>query len=443
MTTMHLPLSDWVVRVTADTTGRMRRLETMPINDGRVNADARALVTFAAPGWQRRGLLPAEGGGADVALALGNGLTGVLYIELDDSGRPLMVDPEAVSLLGRLEDAWPDPVLTAADRTLLRNTPPEVRTFLLDRLRVEGQPAADLFHLLPWEQVERTLADLTLSLDTGRHIETANLGYWFAVAIPGLAGRLGQLDVAVEEADRRLLRQAAAGLCRALVTGDLARIPPRLHDPLSGLLRRLEARDPLLGLSITSLEARMPLRGGPDTAAPLAELSTELPPAMHGRMPHQQTRSVTHRLTRGPLVVTATVTAGSMLWISADLPLNDGSPADADIGMLTESYGVVVLPIALITATGTMVRWLPLAKNRNTLGGGFSMAAPAVQFRVDVSSPPIGADELLTLSPETLSSMIGTDPDLRAIWRRAVAALPTDHPVRVVVEAGPPDVGGR
>lgn len=311
MTGRHRPLSEWVAEVGLDPEDGTASWDPWAEpNLGDRNADARGEPRFRA-GW-RRVRIPLEWSGTRVGvlgLARPEPEAGApeAVVELTDAGVPLPVGEAAVAVVERLEDAWPDVRPEQRDLQILAGESPALRWALLERLSREGDPAAELFHILPWELVERLAADLVAAVEAGGGASGGLLMHWFSPTGSMFGAAMDEMNLWLRDhGPSGLAEHGGAALCEELARADLARFPGGARRALAALTERLGALDPALRQAAQAAADRLslagPAAGGTDAKA--VEAVTDwlrgLPPAGPGE----------HSAERGRVHVHLAVTAG-------------------------------------------------------------------------------------------------------------------------------------
>jgi hypothetical protein len=219
----HRPLSQWVARVQPGSA------VLGAVNDGDRRADARHLPTFSQ-GWHRRGY---NWNGLPV-LALCRAADSLAVVELDDYGKPIVASGEAITVITRIEEHWPQAdtgILMLAGESL------SLRYWLLQRLDAEGEPPDELFGVLPWQLVDRAAVAIRSALEPGEQIgELVEMRHWLTPAVRGVTGPMEQLDHGLRTGAPDIAERGAATLLRNLRDLPLARIPADSRRRLAALV---------------------------------------------------------------------------------------------------------------------------------------------------------------------------------------------------------------
>ena len=420
----HRPLSAWigVAELSADGTARLRY--PPEVNHGDERADARILPEFA-DGWQRRAITLDAG---SPALGLARPGSGEAVIELDNYARPVRVSQAAAAIISRAEDAWPDGPLSRADLAVLTGEDKAVGYLLADRLAAEGNPAPELFHVLPWGLVDELAGQVTAMLDgAAPPAAVIELGHWFGPAGSRFTAALEQLDEGLRDADPALSRVAATALCSRLLAIDPVRLPEPTRLALAGLAGRLNAADPYLTFTARRAAARLLPGASPAAASPI-RLRTWLTPAADSAT---GVRTLSQDEAREPFTVRLLVTAAGRAEITVSTPLPEGT----ERGVL-DAYGVILVPVR-VTGEGGSTRYLiALRAADDRLSGRLDLPLPAGRFvEADLDGPPVGAAEAAFLSPDEVQRSIRAvrTRSGRAPWRRLAELLPATSPLRALI----------
>lgn len=224
------PFSRWVARILPDET------QLGPVNYGDRRSDARYLELFTT-GWQRH----LAGWSGRTVLALRRTRDDQTVAELDEHGVPISTGPDALDVIGRLEDSWPR---TGLELLTLDREPLALRYWVLARLDAEGDPPDQVFSLLPWDLVDRTVDSLCSALAPGGAIgELVEMRHWLTPAVRGLTGPLEQLDHGLRTNRPRIARDGATTLLANLRDLPVSRIPAHTRDRLITLVDLLGQTD--------------------------------------------------------------------------------------------------------------------------------------------------------------------------------------------------------
>jgi hypothetical protein len=253
---VHRPLSTWVAVVPLAADGVAQWDPADDVNFGDERADARTLPELAAA-W-RRAAVPVSLGYQALGLVREPGAPVVL--ELDDLARPVRVTSAGADVIARIEDGWPGADVSPADAAVLAAEVPALRDLLLTRLVADGDPPPGLFHILPWDRVDRLAQDVTGMLSGAGPGELIELAHWFAAAGSRFTAALEQLDEGLRRGEAELVREAGAALCDRLLAVRVARLPDYTRQAMAALVGALASRDPSLALASDRVAAR--LRGG-------------------------------------------------------------------------------------------------------------------------------------------------------------------------------------
>ncbi|MCX5415518.1 hypothetical protein [Streptomyces sp. NBC_00059] len=421
--TDHRPLSIWTATapVPSATTGAPAWPRGAVVNDGDERADARRLPKFAH-GWQRRGV-PMEQGRQ--ALGLVHRSTGEAVVELDELAMPVPVTEAGLRVVTRIEEGWPDVTPSAADTEVLAGEQIEVRRLLLARLADEGRPPAELFHILPWHRVTRLADEIDALLHGGVPGEVIRLRHWFRSVGPRFTASLEQLDEGVRDDDPGLIRVAATSLCARLTGLEAARLPAHTRVSLAALVEVLAEGNRFLGHTAARVTGNLRGEGGSAPAAPRMDTVLLDAGASDG------IRRESQEFERAPFTVRVAVTSTGHVTVSAHTVLRPGEDR-----LLTEGYGVMLLPFRILAAEGSTRYWVVLEPSEGFIGGSLPLPVPTGDFvEADVDGPPIGVLEAASLGAEEVERSIaavdtGSYLDL---WERIADALPPSHPLRDVI----------
>ncbi|NEA23657.1 hypothetical protein [Actinomadura bangladeshensis] len=410
----HRPLSDWVTDVEAGPEGSASMSPYPLVNSGADNADARLLPRFAS-GWRRTLIDLGTGAGA---LGLVREGTREAVVELDEMCWPLTVTPDGTSVVRRIEENWPADALTAEDAAILADEEIPVRYYLIERLSREGRPAPELFHLLPWDLVDRLVEGL---LDDRPSSPRLRLRHWFRPVGTRFSVGLEQLDEGIRADDMELWRRGSTVLCARLIETDVARIPPGTRDRLARLMRLLGDRDPFLAFSAELTAHHL----GQAAVADQVErwLSSTLDVAAAGQGP---VRVRTDEFSWGPYEVNVTVVEGGWVTILVE----------AEVSAEGRGYGTVLLRIAVISEGRIRRTYLmPLLPMSFGVRGTLSkLRVPGGDFHLALASPPLGSADIAGLDAEELDrSVRAADENARQVWRALAERLPPEDPLHDVL----------
>jgi hypothetical protein len=422
----HRPLSEWVTVLPVSPDGRVRWDPGYEVNFGDERADARELGAFQR-GWQRRSVR--IDGGYD-ALALVNDPASAAVIELGDVATPIRITPDGANAIARLEEDWPHVIPSPADLAVLSREGTDVRYLLLARLEAEGRPESALFHILPWERVDRLAAEVSAVLDGGpppRQITF--LGHWFTPAGSRITAALEQLDQGLRDQDPVMARVAQTALCGRALEADVTRLPSVTRQALAGLIGRLAERDRFLAFSATAAARRLRNAGGTVAAQEARlRLDARLPAAADSAT---GIRRMTTEVVSDPFTVELAVTATGRTEVSVRAPL----PAE-QAEWLSQLYGVPLQPVDVVGARGPTRYLIPLSHSGGEVAGRLNVATPSTQtVEASLAGPPIGASEARYLTAADVQRSIRglrSRSDL-LLWDRIAATLPADHPLRSVI----------
>jgi hypothetical protein len=367
-----------------------------------------------------------DGGGRTYqALGLFQPESGETVVELDNYGIPLPADGRALELIGRIEEQWPQPVLAESDLGHLMEQLPETRYLLLARLAAEGSPAPELFHILPWSDVETVCGAVLDFLRGGPAVAAQELGHLFTPAVSGVTGPLEQLHLGLLEADADLVRFGSTALCHGAYLADVRRLPHSTARALADVITLVGSSNPFLNHIARVAAAR--LTGGSPFMF-VARHTRAL--AMHGSS--ADVRNESREFADGsPLsVVTQVNRAGTL-----NVAINYAVPADARREQLLESYATVFHQVMITTEEGEMRYWVPLEVRQHRLSGSMHLSAPT-RFDVQADLAPVGVRELRDVAPDDLRpSVWAADNAGKAVWLNAAAGLSKTHPIKVAVDA--------
>ena len=419
----HRPLSTWVVPVSLSVGATARWEPPRDVNYGDERADARALPAFAA-GWQRRA----------IALDIGYSSLGLVreapdeaVIEVDDLARPVRVTDRGARVISRMEDGWPDAPVSADDLAVLAGEEIEVRYVVMARLAAEGNPPPALFHILPWDLVDRLADQVTAMLSGAAPLQVIVLRHWFTPVGSRLTAALEQLDEGLRDQDAAIIRVAATALCARLLQVDPSRLPAPTRVALARLLTALRPVDSFLAFTAARAADRLTRDEDAGEPRPL-HVGTRLSSAADT---HEEIRAQSRDMLREPFTVRLTVTATGRaeITVSARLP-------DDQLPWVTDAYGVMLVPVKVTAATGSTRYLLPLRYLNGELSGRLNLAVPLGDFvEADLDGPPIGAAEASLLNVTEVERSIRALRSRSAweMWRQLEALLPRAHPLRAVI----------
>ena len=419
----HRPLSAWVAAVPLAPDGVARWDRADDVNFGDERADARALPELA--GAWRREAVPVSLG--YLALGLVPEFGRAVVLELDDLARPIRVTRAGADVIARIEDGWPGADVSPADATVLAGEEFAVRDLLLTRLVEDGDPPRELFHILPWHQVDRLSRNVTEMLGGAAPGELIELDHWFASAGSRFTAALEQLDEGLRDQDPALARVAATALCTRLLDVVPARLPGLTRTALARLVGSLGQADPFLGYCARRAAARLAPGAAAREARPI-RLDTRLAAAADTAV---GVRSESRDGAREPFAVQLVVTAAGRVEVVVSAPL----PLDLR-ALVDDAYTVMLLPVK-ITGEGVATRYLiPLLASGGRLVGRLDLPVPSGRFvAADIDGPPIGVAEAAFLSPGEVRRSIHGLRTLsgRALWNQIAELLPAGNPLRELI----------
>ncbi|MBO2459703.1 hypothetical protein [Actinomadura violacea] len=283
MSAVHRPLSEWVTEVALQRDGTGTWDPQAEPNSGDRARDARRDPRFEE-GWERRrivlesasgerhgvlGLVRAEPGPDGVEAAA----------ELTHAGAPVLVSEAGIAVVERLERQWPQVRQDPADLAVLAAEPVVLRWSLVGRLVEEGDPGPEMFHILPWELVERSSRGLIGAIDAGRGASGVLLMHWFAPTGSWFGGAMDQMSLWLRDAGAAgLAEHGGIALCEELADADLGRFPEPARRALAELTRRLAGLD--AGVRGVAQQATARLSGTPTApTAPAAPTAPGTPTA--------------------------------------------------------------------------------------------------------------------------------------------------------------------
>jgi hypothetical protein len=418
----HRPLSTWVSSVPLSAAGVAQWDRADDINFGDERTDARDLPRFAAD-WRRQAV-PVNLG--YTALGLVREPDAVAVLELDNLARPVPVTQAGADVIARVEDGWPDAVVSPADATVLGGEEIAVRHLLLTRLAAEGHPPPELFHILPWHLVDQLAQDVTAMLGGVGPGPLIELGHWFAPAGSRFTAALEQLDEGLRAGDAELTRVAGSALCTRLLEVSADRLPASTREALATLVTALPRRDPFLAFTAVRAAARLREVTAAVARPPRLEI---LLPAAAADAPG--IRRAIKDDEREPFALRLAVTSTSRTEVTLRAPVEPG------LGRwLEESYGVLLQPVTIRGSGGSVRCVIALGYADGEVYGSISVPSPRGRFvEADVDGVPIGAAEVRYLSPDEVERSIRSlrTQSARRLWRQLADRLPTGHPLRGVI----------
>ncbi|WP_034263954.1 hypothetical protein [Actinospica robiniae] len=365
-------------------------------------------------------------GRAYQALGLYAPESGETVVELDNYGAPLPADEQAVALIADIERQWPQPNLSESELAELADQASEIRYLLLSRLAHEGDPPPELFHILPWHDVESVCRSVVGLLRGDPPAPVRALGHLFTPAITQVTGPLEQLHLGLAEADQGLIRVGATALCQGLYLCDVRRLPPSTARAFVRALALIGEANPFLTHIATVTSARLTDTAAVFFSARLTREMTKFAASSGVRFESRQFADDSR------LRVTAQVNQAGTLSVAIDYAV----PADDLRAQLLASYEAAVFqPVRIITDEGAAWYWVALEVRARRLSGVMSLSAPE-RFTVQADLGPVGARELAEHTPEVLRpSLWAADNAGKSVWRTAAAALVDHHPVSMAVAA--------
>jgi hypothetical protein len=420
----HRPLSAWIAKAEPSAFGTVRWVSPAAINYGDERADARSLPEFD-DGWQRRAV--ALDGGY-LSLGLVRDTSGETVIELDNHARPVRVSAPAAALINRIEDSWPESPLTDADLVILAGEDKAVRYMLADRLADEGDPPPELFHILPWDLVDRLAGQVADILDGATPAPViTELGHWFTPVGSRFTAALEQLDEGLRDHDPLLARVAATALYSRLLEVKPGRLPQSTRLALARLAETLGQANPFLAFMTRRVIAW--LSPGDEMVEDRApRLSSDLPAAADT---DTGVRTESLDAAREPFTVQLIVTATGRAEVAVSAPLSDDLQSQ-----VSSSYGVMLLPVRVAGAASSTRYLIALRYADSRLSGRLDLPVPAGPFvEADIDGPPIGVTEAAFLSATDVRRSISGVPTNagRAMWAQLATQLPQAHPLRAVI----------
>jgi hypothetical protein len=375
--------------------------------------------------WRRVGV--ALGMSAGEQSVLGLARNGEVVVELDDTATPVPISRDALTLIDRYEDSWPDVRPENGDRALLARESPVIRHALLDRLAAEApsvQP--ELFYVLPWELVRELANELAAALaelSQGRPGQPSpiRLRHWFTPTGSRFSAALDQFNAGVEDDDPALLREAGTALCVRLLAADLRRFPESARVALAELVRGIARRDPLV--ADTAVRAADVLEGARPGAARGMHVQSELELAASG----EDQRELNEEIRLGPLLLDTDVTQGGMLAITAEFELTPDQ-----IRGVNDGYGSVIIRLQVTDENDVVRRVLiPMVPSPPGLSGSVDLVAPGGEVAVMLEGAPIGMAESWGLDPHDVAvSYDIADAEAKEAWRDIAVRSSAGHPVR-------------
>ncbi|WIM99858.1 hypothetical protein ACTOB_003524 [Actinoplanes oblitus] len=408
----HRPLSDWVATAVEDGGG------LGPINDGADREDARRLARFH-DGWQRAGF-PAAGA-PTLMLGLTRAAPPQAVIELDDTGRPILVSHRALTVIREIEEAWPPDRFTSRQHAVLSTESITVRHALVDRLDSEGTPDPDVYWLLPWaDLLDEFVLQLVRALREGEPAPAIRLRHWFNPVGARFTAALEQLGEGVRRGDPVMTRLGAAGFLRRIQRVNAPRIPATTRTGLAELAGELARRE-----EIHRFWGRR-----------VAALLTEDQPGPLDRV----------RLSSEAPAVAATDRAGGASLETLRVPpFTVTLRLDEDYRTLTilveadtELSEPVFLPVDLSRPGDNRRFHVPVTRRLAGFAGRLELREITGGHQVSVSEPALMLAEAAALTPaEVLPSLLPfrymSDRPGRDAWARAAATLPPGSPLATTV----------
>ncbi|GAA0971907.1 hypothetical protein GCM10009555_024060 [Acrocarpospora macrocephala] len=422
----HKPLSNWTIAVHRPETGTARWDPSADVNDGDDRADARLLPEFGA-GWLRRRVTLDISPGV---LGLVHQESGRIVVELDEMAQPIEVSEAGLAIIDRIEAQWPEAVLDAAELEALGNERIPLRHLLVRRLAEEGDPPAELFHVLPWDLVSRLAEEVIAALQGTTPGTPIWLRHWFTPAGSRFTAALEQLAAGQRAADATVARLGATALCARLPRLEISRVPRVARLGLSRLMDVLASGDPFLAYSARL--ASQHLTGDDHAGARnghLVRLTSTLRPAA---ATDRRIRRHSEQLHRDPFTIDLHVTDTGRLEIDVAATLTPDLAAT-----VSRTYHVMVLPVDVRGTDGDFSYFIPLQVTSDGLVGFASLPMPSGEFEVTFDDPPIGLAEVKFLHADDLRSSVRTVRTNRALrpWRELAARLPADHPLHGLLAA--------
>ncbi|MGS2641081.1 hypothetical protein [Streptosporangium sp. G12] len=414
------PLGVWVATTRPLRDGSAARRRGDIVNDGDERADARWMPGFAS-GWERCGVLLDTG----EVLGLRRDGTAELVVEVDECAAPVPVTREELAVVARLEENWPEAVLRPADLATMARADVTLRRLLVGRLAQEGTPPPEIYHLLPWELVDRLAAQALSMVRGGRGSSLVFLRDWFVPVGSRFSAALEQLDEGLRAEEPELIHLGAAALCVRLRDIAADRLPPATRQVLAQLVRELPNLDRFIADAAGQAVAR--LEGAVAPRSPL-RLDTRLNPAANTS---EGVRRETTDAVREPFSVRLGVTSRGRVEIRARTAW-----AAADESLLA-AYGAMFLPV-LVSGPASSARHLILLRvERGELSGRLGLVVPSGDWvEIEVTGPPLGIAEISLVPPEDVRRSVrgATTNSVVAEWTRIAREFPENHPLRLTIE---------
>jgi hypothetical protein len=404
MNAPHRPLSEWVAEVALDRDGTGSWDPWAEPNRGRRNSDARGESRFR-DGWLRRRILLESSGTRVGALGLCRGGTAPeAVVELTDAGVPVPVSEAAVAVVERLEETWPDVRPGPDDVRVLESESPALRWSLVDRLLQEGDPAAELFHLLPWELVARLAADLCGAIDAGGGGSRVVLAHWFAPTGSLFSDAMDEMNIWLrDQGTSGLAAHGGIALCEELAATDLARFPAEARWALALLTRRLGAVDPAMREAARVATGRLA-----DDAASVPDDAASVPD--EGDASAEFAAAVADWLAELPATGPGERTAdsgGLRLHLSVIAEDDDAGEVALEVTPPVEDVAVLVRPEADRGAV-TYLGWLTAGRMRLEIGSPPPYEVRPAARRRDSPSAPV---EVYISEPRQLETALASDEE--------------------------------
>jgi hypothetical protein len=387
--------------------------------------DARTFDRFDQAWIRMRTTVVARDGQSYQALSLHRPEVGETVVELDNYGLPLAVSDAGVALIDRIEQEWPARQLDRVDREILAAESAELRYLLLSRLVGEATPAAEVFHVLAWSDVDAVAAATLLRLQGQPAQHVPELGHLLTPAVVGVTGPLEQLHEGLATADSDLVRRGGSGFCQGLLAVDVARIPTASRELLSDLATAVGDANPFVRHTASIAAARL---GGEPSTSFTANFTADLPDAA---ATHSVRFANWQFADASPLSVWAQVDQAGSLSISVNYSVPGGSERDR----VLRNYAGMFQPITVVTEQQRHRYWVALSIRQRRVSGTINLI-PEGTFRIEADSVPVDTTELRTISPAELEpSVFATDNEGLEVWRAQADQLPVRHPIRLAFEA--------
>jgi hypothetical protein len=417
----HLPLSNWVARIALTGDAPIRWNPRCGLNDGDERADARRMYGDGDR-WERRAL-PLDLGYS--ALALVHEDATQALVELDEMARPIPASADGAQVISDLEDGWPAGDATPEQRRVLERQDVSVRSLLLARLAADGNPAPEMFGILPWDRLERLAEETIEGLREPPTTEMIMLRDWFNAVGPRFTAALEQLDQGLRDADPELTRVGGTTLCTRLAELNPLRLPDSTRAVLIRLVGELAFDNEFLRPAVERVRERLLVR---DAQGPALRMPSEVLAASG----EDEIRRVFTETIRDPFLLTLGVSNIGRVTFDTLTPLRQSRGT-----WLTRAYGVMLLPVLILGEQGATRYYVALEHEDDTLSGSLDLPGPpGNSVAVDLGGPPIGRAEARFLDADEVERSVIAHPlrSARAVWRRLTDDLPSWHPVRTVVE---------